>query len=189
MRRSVAAILALAAVALAAGDLLRPDTTGSSLLVVAARDLAPGATLSEDDLAIVRVPEQITPDGALTAVADAAESTVAGPIRRGEIITDTRLLTPRLTAAALGDIDARIVPIRPSDRAIVELLHTGDRVDILSADDQTGDPQPIAENALVVLVPEVLDIDERPVLVALPLEAASALAAASLTRGLTVTLH
>lgn len=189
LRRAAAALLALIAVALAAGDLLRPDGSGSREVITAARDLTPGRVLTADDLTLLRVPEELIPDGALSTREQAGDLTVAGPIRRGEILTDTRLLTPRLTAAALGDVDARIVPIRPADPAIVELLVAGDRVDILAADDETGDPRPIARDALVVLVPEVLDIDERPVLVALPAEAASTLAAASLTRGLTMTLH
>lgn len=189
LRRGLAALLALAAVALAAGDLLRSDGSGTTHVVIAARDLPPGSVLAAQDLTPAAVPDEWVPDGALTGVDDAEGLTVAGPIRRGEIVTDTRLLTPRLTGAALGDVDARIVPIRPADRAIVELLVAGDRVDILAADEETGDPRPIARNALVVLVPEVLDLDQRPVLVALPLEDASVLAAASLTRSLTVTLY
>lgn len=189
VRRSVAGLLALAALVLGVHDLLAPERPGTAV-IAASRDLVPGAAVDDADLTEIVVPTENLPDGAVRDRADVLALTVAGPIRRGEILTDIRLLSPRLTEAVLGDSDARVVPVRPGDTAMVELLRAGDRIDILAVDDQHGaESRTVAENALVVVVPETVELRNRPLLVALPADQAANLAAASLVSGLTVTLR
>ena len=110
-------------------------------------------------------------------------STLAGPVRRGEVLTDVRLLGPRLAEATAGP-DARVVPLRLSDAALLDLIRPGDVVDVLAGDSSVApggsvDQQPrvVATDAVVVLVSKELAApgrgDDRVVLVALPAHTAN----------------
>src|SRR5882757_1531274 len=88
--RTVAARRAAAGglVVLAAVAALRPDPAdGHADIVVAARDLAPGAELSVADVTVESHAVTAIPDGALSDPAAAVGSTLTGPTRRGEVIT------------------------------------------------------------------------------------------------------
>lgn len=194
-RRVAAGLL----VVLAAVIEFRPDPhDGQVAVVVAQRDLSPGSTLTADDVTIESRSAPSIPDGALRESNAAVGSTLAAPARRGEIITDVRLLGSRLTAAAAGP-DARMVPLHLADAALPDLLRSGDVVDVLAGPENTGataDQAPtevIATDARVVLVSERLksptSADDRVVLVALPRHSANAVAGAALHRAVTVTLH
>ncbi|CAM2781489.1 RcpC/CpaB family pilus assembly protein [Prescottella defluvii] len=196
-RRTAAAVLVIAAgILLIRGN---PDAAGEPV-VVAARDLSPGLVLSEADLRTVDRSGDATPDGAVRVPDGAVGHTVASPVRAGEILTDVRLLGPRLAAAAVGSADARIVPVRLSDAGLAALIREGDRVDVLTVDQSrpTADARPpaaeiLASGATVVLVsPEKesgTERRDRVVMLALPAPDAGAVAAASLTNAITVTLH
>lgn len=195
-RRVVAALLVVCA-ALAA---FRSDPDrGSADVVVAVRDLTPGDVVEAADLRVDRVDVDARPSGALTAVVDASGHTVASPVRQGETITDVRLLGPRLAAAAIGpDVDARIVPLRLADPELAELLRAGDAVDVVTVSGESSESSAsavgriLAADATVVLVSAPgtgAARREQLVLVALPADAATSVAAASLTEALTVTLR
>ncbi|MBS9373547.1 SAF domain-containing protein [Rhodococcus sp. B50] len=192
-RRIAAGLLAALAVILAVrGD---PDSDRVGV-VVAARDLAPGHTLTADDVAHVDRERSALVAGTLREVDGAVGHILAGPVPAGEPLVDTRLLGPRLAVAATGFADARVVPIRLADAGVSELLREGDRVDVLTVTDSADGPLPgahvLARGAVVVLAESggaARDRNERVVLVALEPESATAVAAASLVSALTVTLH
>lgn len=192
-RRIAAGLLAALAVLLALrGD---PDADRVSV-VVAARELAPGHTLTADDVAHVERDRSALVAGTLHDIDDAVGHTLAGPVPAGEPLVDTRLLGPRLAVAATGFADARVVPIRLADAGVSELLREGDRVDVLTVTETDDGPLPgahvLARGAVVVLAESAgsaRDRNERVVLVALEPEPATAVAAASLVSALTVTLH
>ena len=194
-RRVAAGLLVL----LAAVIEFRPDPRqGQVAVVVATHDLSPGSALTADDIVVESRSTPSIPDGALHESSAAVGSTLAAPARRGEVITDVRLLGSRLTAAAAGP-DARMVPLHLADAALPDLLRSGDVVDVLAGPDNAGavaDQTPaevIATDARVVLVSErsksPTSADERVVLVALPRHSANAVAGAALHRAITVTLH
>lgn len=195
--RTIAArrILAAALVILAAVAAWRSDPDADvSDVVVTTNDLAPGAELSAADLHVEARAAATVPDGAHTTVDSVVGATLAGPARRGEILTDIRLLGPRLAESAAGP-DARIVPIPLADAALTDLVRPGDVVDIVAAPaDQTSDARLIATNAVVVLV-SAKDSgvasrgSDRVVLVALPAAAAKSVAGAALVDAVTLTLH
>lgn len=152
-RRLLAGLLT--AVAVAAG--LRsvapaaPTTVG---LTVAAHDLAAGAVLSADDLATTAVPPGAVPDGAL---AEPVGGLLATGVRRGEPITDARLVGPSLTTA---HPDLVALPVRLPDAAMAALLEPGDRVDLyaVAAGDGPGagpsaGAARVAADVLVLAVP------------------------------------
>jgi Flp pilus assembly protein CpaB len=185
-------------VVLAAVAALRPDPAdGQSTVVVAARDLSPGSELAPADLTLQSHPVTTIPDGALSDFAAAVGSTLTSPARRGEVITDVRLLSPRLAEVAAGP-DARIVPLHLADTGLLDLIRPGDVVDVLAVDEAPSgeaDERPLllATNAVVVLVSAKHQAsggrDDRLVLVALPAPTANEVAGASLTRAITLTLR
>jgi Flp pilus assembly protein CpaB len=199
--RTVAArrVIAAALVVLAAATALRPDPAdGRADVVVFAHDLAPGVELTAADLRIETRAATSIPDGSESDPQALVGLTLAGPARRGEVLTDVRLLGPRLAEATAGP-DARVVPLHLADAALLDLVRPGDVVDVLAADSATPgatvDEQPrvVATDAVVVLVSAELASpgrsDDRLVLVALPARTAHQVAGASLTQAVTLILH
>lgn len=190
-RRIAAAVL----VVLAAIAALRPDPGDARTdVVVAAHDLSPGITLTADDVKTESRSAATLPDGTRHAAADVVGATLAGPARRGEILTDVRVLGSRLTGLTAGP-DARVVPLHLTDAAVLDLIRPGDVVDVLGALSSEPDAEPrlVAAGAIVVLVsPRPKGVgagDDRVVLVALPASAATALAGATLVQTVTLTIH
>lgn len=193
-------LLAAALVVLAAALYLRgdPDTHPVDT-VVATRDLAPGRVLDAADLRTVPRPAGMLPEGALRDFGPLLGATVTAPVRAGEILTDLRVLGPRLATAATGAREARIVPIRLADKAVADILRIGDRVDVIAGAEPAAEgahgpapPRTLATDAVVVLIAgaaRVRGSDERVVLVALDPMPATTVAAASLTNALTVVFH
>ncbi|MGV0624710.1 SAF domain-containing protein [Mycolicibacter minnesotensis] len=183
-----------ALVVLAAVTVVRSNPQADLVqVVVASHDITPGTALTAQDVTAENLSAQTVPDGAATDIEAVLHKTPAGPVRRGEILTDVRLLGNRLTEAAAGP-DARIVGIHPADAALVDLVRPGDIVDVVTVapDDMTGPgnvPRVLADGGIVVLVSDVHNHDDRVVLVALPATAAVAVAGATLTQAVTLTLR
>ena len=182
-------------VLLAAIAALRPDPDDDrARVVVAARDLSPGAELTADDVRLETRSATTIPDGSQPDVGAVVGSTLAGPARRGEVLTDVRLLGRRLAESAAGP-DARIVPIHPADSALIDLVRPGDVVDVVAAPEGSAQvtPRVVATDAIVVSVsakPKAQSTgSDRVVLVALPAASANAVAGAALTATVTLTLH
>lgn len=188
-------------VVLAAVAALRPDPSdGRTAVVVAARDLTPGVQLSADDLRIETHSSTTLPDGSQSDPEHLVGATLAGPARRGEVLTDVRVLSSRLSEAAAGP-DARVVPLHLTDAALLDLVRPGDVVDVLAVSDSVGAgaadglaverPRVVASDAVVVLVSPKSKETARDgvVLVALPVLEANEVAGASLSQAITLTFH
>lgn len=189
-RRAAAGALVL----LAAVAALRPDPDRERAdVVVAARDLAPGAELTGDDVRVESLTATTIPDGAAGDPATVIGATLTGPARRGETLTDVRLLSPRLAEAAAGP-NARIVPVHLDESAVLDLVRPGDVVDVIAAGAETDvRATVVATDAIVVLVsPKQAGAGsgaDRVVLVALPAHDANEVAAATLVHAVTLTIH
>ena len=188
-------VVAAALVVLAGIAALRSNPEGDRAeVVVAARDLRPGVALTADDIRLEKRSATTVPDGSQADIGAVVGSTLAGPTRRGEVLTDVRLLGNRLAESTAGP-DARIVPLHPADSALVDLVRPGDVVDVLAASetDSQAHPRVVATNAVVVLVSAKQKAqaagNDRVVLVALPAAAANAVAGAALVQTVTLTLH
>jgi SAF domain len=191
-------IAAAGLVVLAGIAAVRSNPAGErTAAVVATHDLAPGIALTADD---VRIESRLTatlPDGSQSDTGPVVGATPAGPVRRGEVLTDVRLLGSRLAESAAGP-DARIVPLHLADNAVVDLVRAGDVVDILAAplsdaSNSAAESRVVATGAVVVLVSAkpkgATAANDRVVLVALPETAANAVAGAALVNSVTLTLH
>jgi Flp pilus assembly protein CpaB len=197
LARRVAAggLVALAGVATLRSDPGRDDAE----VVVAARDLRPGAALTADDVRLEKLSATTIPDGSQRDAATVVGSMLAGPTRRGEVLTDVRLLGSRLAELTAGP-GARIVPLLLADDALIDLIRVGDVVDVLSAPateaPAAGNPavtKVVATDAVVVLVSPKQKVQaadsNRVVLVALPARVANTVAGAALGQTVTLTLH
>jgi Flp pilus assembly protein CpaB len=190
-RLAAGALVVLAGVAA-----LRADPDGDRVdVVVAARDLTPGAPLAAGDVDVERRSGATVPEGAATSAAAVVGEVLAGPARRGEVLTDVRVLGPRLANAVAGP-DARIVPLHLADAALLDIIRAGDVVDVLAAPTDTGEPaRPVvmATGAVVVLVSQKAQgpgaANDRVVLLALPGQSANAVAGAALTQAVTLTFR
>ncbi len=111
-------IAAGALVVLAAIAALRSDPAGDyAPVVVAEHDLRPGAALTAADVRLEKRLAATVPEGSPAEIGAVLGSTLAGPARRGEVLTDVRLLGSRLAEAAVGAkaaAGARIVPLPPA---------------------------------------------------------------------------
>ncbi len=190
-RRVAAAVL----VVLAGVAALRPDPGQAHTdVLVAAHDLSPGITLTADDMRVESRSAATLPDGYQRTMTELVGSTLAGPVRRGEVLTDVRVLGSRLAGLTAGP-EARVVPLHLADAAVLDLIRPGDVVDVLGAVSAEPDSEPrmVAAGAIVVLVSPkpkgVGSADDRVVLVALPASAATALAGATLVQAVTLTIH
>lgn len=124
----LAAGLTAAAVA-AALSTVAPAPAALTSVVAAGRDLPAGAMLSAGDLVAVALPEAAVPQGALRAAP--VGRLLAGPVRRGEPLTDVRLLGSGLLRSDSAQV---AVPVRVAEPAAAALVSAGDRIDLLSAD-------------------------------------------------------
>ena len=183
-----------ALVILAAVVALRSDPQGDRTeIVVAARDLTSGVELTADDVRLENRTATTVPDGAQSDIGALIGATLAGPARRGEVLTDVRVLGPRLAESVAGP-DARIVPLPLADSALLDLVRPGDVVDVLAAGTEAdARPQLVATDAVVVLVSEKPKGagagGDRVVLVAVGAHAANQVAAAALLQTVTLTFH
>lgn len=189
-------VLAGALVVLAGIAAWRDDPRAeNTAVVVTTRDLSPGAELAADDVRLETHASSTIPDGSQTDTDSVVGATLAGPARRGEVVTDVRVLGPRLAESAAGP-DARIVALPLADAALVDLVRPGDIVDIVAAPasaDAEDSARLIATDAVVVLVSakdnRMTAGVGRVVLVALPAAAAKTVAGAALVQAITLTLH
>ncbi len=182
---------------------LRANPAGDyTEVVVAEHDLRPGTALTPDDVRLEKRSASTLPDGSQTDLGAVVGSTLAGPTRRGEVITDVRLLGSRLAESTAGP-GARIVPLHLADSALIDLVRVGDVVDVLAAPatgplETTQAVAPpasrvVAADAVVVLVSAKQKVQaadgDRVVLVALPARVANTVAGSALGQAVTLTLH
>lgn len=190
LRRRLLAAVAVGLAVLAALRVTSPPPGPVTMVPTAARDLPAGTLLASGDVTMAERPSDLAP-------ADAARAPVgrvlAGPVSRGEALTDLRMVGPALAEAMPGET---LVPIRLPDAGMAALLRPGDEVDLLATDPATGDAELVATRVSVVALPR--DVGDGPVtgsgtpsgalvLVSVAPTVALELTAASLSRFLTVT--
>ncbi len=127
-RRLIAAVLLCAAAGTCVEALLPPDEPRTEV-VSAAADLPAGTVLTRADLDLLALPAAAVPPGAVRHAAALTGQRLAGPLRRGDVLTDTRLVGPGLlTGTAPGTV---AVPLRPADPSTAGLVTAGQRVDVV----------------------------------------------------------
>ena len=189
----LAAGLAAAAVATAL-PALAPAPAAAARVLSAAHDLPAGTTLTAADVAPLTLPVASVPDGALPVAEPVLGRQLAGAVRRGEALTDVRLVGPGLLAGLGGAGGSLVaVPVRLADPAAVLLLRPGDRVDVLAAGTSPDAPASaavVAAAAPVLAVPApTADGEGGLVVLAVPPATAARLAAAAVSSRLSVVVR
>ncbi len=96
-------------------------------------------------------------------MADPAGRILAAPLRRGEPVTDVRLVGPQLTQGLSG---LTATPVRLPDAGMVALLQVGDRIDLVAADPRGTGAETVAVDAPVLAIPS--DTAAGPSAIGLP---------------------
>ena len=191
LRRLAAGLLVVLAAVLAVAGAASPSVAGVPV-VLARRDLAPGAAVGPDDVAVVPRPPDGVPVGALREAGDAVGRRPVGGVRAGELLTDVRLVGPDAARLAVGAADAAGVPLRLADPAVAALVRPGALVDVVGgAGVGGGDGVVLARGArvLTVLPGEERTASAPLVVVALPGPEAARVAAATVGQEVTLTLR
>ncbi len=195
-RRLLAALLTAAAVFVALRA-AQPPPGPQNTVWVAVRDLGGGTPVRSDAFEPRLVPAAVAPVNVVDPAAVAGRI-LAGPVRSGEMLTDTRLARAQPLAAqdpAAGPWAGEgqvLSPVRLSDAAAARLLRPGDRVDLVAADPAGGPAVVIAPAARVITLPRTgerttTDLG-RLVVVSTSYAEALALARAAVTDVLTFTV-
>ncbi len=153
-RRWLAALLTGVAVAAGLQATSAPEAP-SDVVVTAAHDLGSGTVLRAVDLVAVSFADGTAPAGA-SSVAEAVGRTLASPLRRGEAVTDVRLVGPGLLETH-AEPDLVAVPVRIPDPEVVALLRVGDRISLLSTDPRGRGTETVAADVLVLALPRAPD--------------------------------
>jgi Flp pilus assembly protein CpaB len=147
-RRLLAALCAGGAV-LAGLQAVAPPPPATVSVLVAARDLPAGTVLADDDLVTTAFRPGSAPDS-VAGRGRAVGRTLAAPLRRGEPVTDVRLVAPSLLAGYPGLV---AVPVRIPDPGTVGLLRVGDRVDLLVTETDGSAAEQLAADVPVLALP------------------------------------
>lgn len=186
-RRRILAVLATLAAVLTGLTALAPPRPETITVLTAARTLPSGHTVTADDLASAPLPPAAVPDGAVRDPTSLVGQTLAGPVPAGQVLTPSALLRHRTDGVATV-----VAPLPLADERVAGLLEPGDRIDVLSADGQTGRTTVVAR-AVTVVTGAITDESAVGtgglVLVEVSPPTATALAAAAATGVLSVVWH
>lgn len=150
-RRPLAALTAAAAVLVGLQASAAPPTPTRDVLV-AARDLPAGTVVGRADLARAAFLPDSVPAGSASSVGAVLGRTTTGPVRRGEPLTDARVVSGSLLDGYPGRVAA---PVRVADPGAVGLLRPGDLVDVIAADPRgRSEAAVVASSVPVVALPE-----------------------------------
>lgn len=136
-------------------EALRPVAGEPVPVVVAARSLVRGALLTEDAVAVRRIPAAFAPPGRIAAAEAVAGRTLVSDVAEGEPITRTRLGVSGGAVASLVPEGLRAFPI--SAGLVPGAVQAGDRVDVLAT---FGGPRPYTDTVasglevIAILEPE-----------------------------------
>ncbi|HEX3708206.1 MAG TPA: SAF domain-containing protein [Mycobacteriales bacterium] len=159
----------------------RPHPPATTAVWVASHDLAGGGSLHASDVRLEQLPRADVPQHALSSSSSPAGQVLAAPVRRGEPLTDVRLLSAALIAD--GGPHEVAVPVRVTDGpAALALVKAGEHIAVIAA----GDPgtgvaaktHTVVEDVRVLALPAQLTEDDAGlVIVAATRREAAALAA------------
>ena len=149
-RRPLAALFAGLAVLLALSA-LHAEPPGRSV-VVTAHDIASGTVLDGNDVRRATLPEAVVPAHSTQRVDDVVGRTVAGPMRRGEVVTDRRVVhADRMSGFPTGTV---LATVRLADADALSSLGVGDRVDVVAVDPEGGtDTEVVARGVEILTLP------------------------------------
>lgn len=186
--RLVVAAIGVGLAAASALQALRPPEPRTRTVVVAARDLPAGTTLTAGDVRVAHVPEALAVGGTATSAADVVGESLAVPVPAGLPVVPGLLASGGL----VGPPGTVVAAVRLADPAMAALLAPGTRIDVLAAAAETGaQGVVVARRALVLPVAPGTDDagwaagiaggDTAPVLLAVSPDEAAALSGSAVS--------
>lgn len=160
---------------------MRPEPVTTTRVWVAAQDLSGGAALTAADVRAEQLPRADVPDDALPGDRSPVGLVLGAPVRRGEPLTDLRILTINLVAAT-GEADDLAVSVRVTDGpAALALVKPGERISVIAAIDSdlgiAGKARTVVQDVRVLAVPtQLTDEDGGLIIVAATSKEARSLA-------------
>jgi Flp pilus assembly protein CpaB len=167
-----------------------PAQAGTVEVLAAARDLPGGAMLAAGDVRRLALPAAAVPAGALPVGGSVVGRVLAGAIRRGEPLTDARVVSAGLARLA-GGPGSVAVPVRLADPDVAALLRPGDRVDVVAVT-EGGQASVVVAGVPVLAVPrppQASPAEGALIVLATPEYLAARLIVAALDARLAVTLR
>lgn len=169
----------------------------SEKLVTYAREVQPGHRLVAEDLTLTAIDPATAPSQGVTDAQELVGKIALTRRTPGLLASEDDVLDPALTARAVHEPAAQpgaerstMVPLTLAEAQLIEVLRPGDSVSVVSARDDSTEPQVIATDATVVFAGGMQEkaAQRSPgvVLLLLPEESANAVASASLSLPLTV---
>lgn len=150
-RRPLAALLAAAAILLSFRAATAPPPPAVTVLT-ASRDLPAGTVLTADDLSPTAYSPASVPDRSIRQAGRLVGRTLASPLRRGEPVTDLRVVKDTILDGYPG---SSAVPVRIVDVETVAMLRVGDIVSLVGTDPQNPSKSAlIAHNVPVIAIPK-----------------------------------
>lgn len=147
-RRTFAALFVAVAV-LAGLNVLSARAGAGTAVVVAARTIPGGTTVTADDVAVVTIPDEFVADGALTTLDAVLGRTTVIDVPARAALTASALLGGEGLVAS-GRL---ALPVRFGEASAVSLLRVGNRVDVLGPTADSGDFGVVAAEVRVVAIP------------------------------------
>jgi Flp pilus assembly protein CpaB len=193
-RRLLASGCAAAAVAFGLSA-VAPKPAVVVRVLAAAHDIPAGATLTSADVHTIGLPPSVVPSGAVHADDDITGRVVAAAVRRGEALTDVRLVGASMFRAVGAGLVA--TPVRIADGESAHLLQPGDVVDVLASNEHISASSAapvVATGVRVLAVPAPTDSslsldDGALVILATTPSTAATLASAGVTSRLSVVIR
>lgn len=150
-RRLAIALLLCLAAGIAVHQLTPPPADTATALA-AARDLPAGTALAAADLMPVKIPPQLVNPGSIIDAGLATGKQLAGPLRKGQLLTDSQLLGPGLLTGTPPGSAA--VPLRMADPSSIQLVSPGQLVNVVltgaNGYDQTSPSEVLAASVPVL---------------------------------------
>jgi pilus assembly protein CpaB len=135
---------------------LRPVAGDPVPVVVAARPLVRGETLTEEAVSVREIPAAFAPPGRIASAAAIAGRTLVSDVAEGEPVTRTRLGVAGGPIASLVPSGLRAFPVTAN--VAPDAIRAGDRVDVIAT---FGGPRPYTDTVASELeVLAILEPDE-----------------------------
>src|SRR5690625_3690458 len=134
---------------------LQPPPPKTSTVIVAADDLSAGTVLAATDLRAVDVDPGIIPETGFDDIDEAVGKTLATPVPAGLFLTASALMGPGLYSSVPAGTVA--TPVRFSDPELIQLLHPGDRINVLVTQHnqtESDTAEVVTRRALVLATPK-----------------------------------
>jgi len=186
------AVVAAIAAVLTGISAAAPNGPPALRVVRATTELASGAVVVAQDIALSEVVEDALPRGAMVDQAAVIGRRVVGPVAEGQVLTSLHLLAGDASVAS-GHV---VAPLRIADPDVATLLQPGSRIDVIAADPDGGAATVAATNVKVLTIPPpASDQSDRTategalILVEVDQKTATLLAQAAATTRISLVVH